>query len=76
MPTDVTHDNDVRRLSDAAVRRFGGFDTWVNNAGISIYGRIEEVSLEDQRQLFETNFWGLVYGSNVAVEHFGATAGR
>ncbi len=69
VPTDVTHDNDVRRLADAAIRRFGGFDTWVNNAGISIYGRIEEVSLEDQRQLFETNFWGLVYGSKVAVEH-------
>jgi NAD(P)-dependent dehydrogenase (short-subunit alcohol dehydrogenase family) len=69
VPTDVTHDNDVRRLADAAIRRFGGFDTWVNNAGISIYGRIEEVSLEDQRQLFETNFWGLVYGSKVAVTH-------
>jgi NAD(P)-dependent dehydrogenase (short-subunit alcohol dehydrogenase family) len=69
VPTDVTHDNDVHRLADAAVRRFGGFDTWVNNAGISIYGRIEEVSLEDQRQLFETNFWGLVYGSKVAIEH-------
>jgi short-subunit dehydrogenase len=69
VPTDVTHDNDVRRLAEAAIRRFGGFDTWVNNAGISIYGRIEEVSLEDQRQLFETNFWGLVYGSTIAVEH-------
>jgi len=69
VPTDVTHDNDVRRLADAAIRRFGGFDTWVNNAGISVYGRIEEVSLEDHRQLFETNFWGLVYGSKVAVEH-------
>jgi NAD(P)-dependent dehydrogenase (short-subunit alcohol dehydrogenase family) len=69
VPTDVTHDNDVRRLADAAIRRFGGFDTWVNNAGISIYGRIEEVSLEDHRQLFETNFWGLVYGSKVAVDH-------
>jgi short-subunit dehydrogenase len=69
VPTDVTHDNDVRRLCEAAVRRFGGFDTWVNNAGISIYGRIDEVSLEDQRQLFETNFWGLVYGSTIAIEH-------
>jgi short-subunit dehydrogenase len=69
VPTDVTNDNAVHRLADAAIRRFGGFDTWVNNAGISIYGRIEEVSLEDQRQLFETNFWGLVYGSKVAVRH-------
>jgi NAD(P)-dependent dehydrogenase (short-subunit alcohol dehydrogenase family) len=75
VPTDVTHDNDVHRLAEAALRRFRGFDTWVNNAGISIYGRIEEVSLEDQRQLFETNFWGLVYGSKVALEHLGRRGG-
>jgi NAD(P)-dependent dehydrogenase (short-subunit alcohol dehydrogenase family) len=67
--TDVTHDHDVHRLGEAAIRRFGRFDTWVNNAGVSIYGRIDEVSLEDLRQLFETNFWGVVYGSRVAVEH-------
>lgn len=75
VPTDVKNDHDVRRLAEAAIRRFGGFDTWVNNAGVSIYGRIEEVSLEDQRQLFETNFWGVVYGSRVAIKHLSRRGG-
>lgn len=59
-------------LEDAArmaVERFGRIDTWVNNAGVSIYGRLDEVSDEDNRRLFETNFWGTVYGSQVALPY-------
>jgi short-subunit dehydrogenase len=66
---DVGIEEDVRRAAQAAIARFGGFDTWVNNAGISIFGRNEDVSLEDQKRLFQTNFWGVVHGSLVAVEH-------
>lgn len=65
---DVGREEDVRRISDAAHQSFGGFDTWINNAGISVYGRIEEVPTEDHRRLFETNFWGTVYGSRIALE--------
>jgi short-subunit dehydrogenase len=66
---DVGKEAAVRRIAEVAVERFGGFDTWVNNAGLSIFGRLLEVSDEDHRQLFETNFWGVVNGSKVAVEH-------
>lgn len=66
---DVSREEDVQRIADAAVERFGGFDTWVNNAGVTIFGRLEDVFLADQRRLFETNFWGLVYGSLTAVAH-------
>jgi NAD(P)-dependent dehydrogenase (short-subunit alcohol dehydrogenase family) len=66
---DVSRREDVRRIADAALSRFGGFDTWVNNAGVSIYGKLEEVSDEDHRRLFDVNFWGVVYGSLAAAEH-------
>jgi short-subunit dehydrogenase len=66
---DVAREKDVERIADEAMARFGGFDTWVNNAGISIYGTLLEVSREDMRRLFETNFWGLVNGSVVAARH-------
>ncbi|GIZ53958.1 SDR family oxidoreductase [Noviherbaspirillum aridicola] len=66
---DVGSEDDMRRVAAAAVERFGGFDTWINNAGVSIFGRLEEVSSEDHRQLFQTNFWGVVHGSLVAAEH-------
>jgi short-subunit dehydrogenase len=66
---DVGKQEDVRRIAEKAIEHFGDFDTWVNNAGVSIYGRVLDVSMEDHRQLFETNYWGLVYGSQVAAEH-------
>lgn len=49
---------------------FGGFDTWVNNAGASVYGLTWDVPVEDSCQLFETNYWGTVNGSLAAVDHF------
>lgn len=65
---DVGRQEDHRKIAEAAANRFAGFDTWVNNAAVSIYGRLLEVPDEDHRQLFETNFWGTVYGSKVACE--------
>jgi short-subunit dehydrogenase len=66
---DVGSEQDVRRIAEEAVRAFGGFDTWVNNAGVSIYGRAMDVALEDMRRLFDTNVWGVIVGSRVAIAH-------
>jgi short-subunit dehydrogenase len=65
---DVGKREDVQRIADAARQRYGGFDTWVNNAGHSIYGRLEEISDADHHRMFQTNFWGVVYGSIVALQ--------
>lgn len=69
VPADVSKKEDVQRIVEIAIDRFKGFDTWINNAGVSVVGRLEEVSESDHRRLFETNFWGLVYGSLAAVMH-------
>jgi NAD(P)-dependent dehydrogenase (short-subunit alcohol dehydrogenase family) len=53
----------------------GRIDTWVNNAGVSIYGRIEEVPDADSRRLFDTNFWGVVNGSRIAAKIMKETGG-
>ena len=66
---DVANEDDLRRVAGAALERFGGFDTWVNNAGVTIYGRVEDVGVADAKRLFETNFWGVFHGSRIAVEH-------
>ena len=66
---DVGDFDAVHEIANTAVETFGGFDTWVNNAGVSIYGRVLEVPIEDARRLFETNYWGMVNGSLVAVPH-------
>jgi short-subunit dehydrogenase len=66
---DVADHAAVAEAAEKCVRLFGGFDTWVNNAGVSIYGAISVTTLDDQRRLFETNYWGVVNGSLVAAEH-------
>jgi short-subunit dehydrogenase len=72
---DVGERGDVEKIAAAAIERFGCIDTWVNDAGVSIYGRLDEVSDEDSRRLFETNFWGVVHGSLVALPHLRANGG-
>ncbi|WP_114783170.1 SDR family oxidoreductase [Botryobacter ruber] len=66
---DVGRQEDMQQIATKAIERFGRFDTWVNNAGVSIYGRLEEVTEADNRRLFDTNFWGVVSGSLVAAKH-------
>lgn len=65
----------LRMAAASAVDRFGRIDTWVNNAGVSIFGRNADISNEDQRRLFETNFWGVVNGSLIAIECLHAHGG-
>jgi short-subunit dehydrogenase len=66
---DVADAQAVERIGEVAAREYGGFDTWVNNAGVSIYGRLEDVPLDDQRRLFDVNFWGTVHGCRTALRH-------
>lgn len=66
---DVSERAQVERIAQAAIARFGRIDTWVNNAGSTIYGRVDEVSETDARRLFDINFWGMVHGCLVALPH-------
>jgi short-subunit dehydrogenase len=66
---DVAYRDQVEDIATAAMRRFGRIDTWVNNAGVAIYGRLDEVSEEDSRRLFDINFWGVVHGSLTALPY-------
>ena len=66
---DVSRSEDLQNLADETIKAFGGFDTWVNNAGLGIFGRLEQVSDEDHQRLFQVNFWGLVYGTQIASAH-------
>ena len=72
---DVGRFEDVQNVAHEAIRHFGGFDTWINNAGVSIYGHMLDQSLEDQRRLFDTNYWGVVHGSMVACAHLRERSG-
>lgn len=66
---DVAIEEQLRAAAACAVEAFGGIDTWINNAGVSIFGMTRDVPRADQRRLFETNFWGVVNGSMIALDY-------
>jgi short-subunit dehydrogenase len=72
---DVASIEQLRQAADKAVAKFGRIDTWVNNAGVGMFGNIVDEPIKDDKRLFETNFWGLVHGSRLAVEHLKGNGG-
>jgi len=60
---------DVAAAVEEVIARHGGFDTWVSNAGVGVYAKLEELSDEDHRQVFETNYWGVVHCATEALPH-------
>jgi len=72
---DIGEREQVEAVARAAIERFGRIDTWINNAGVSVYARIDEVSDDDGERLFRTNFWGVVHGSRVALPHLRSQGG-
>ena len=66
---DVAEPEALKHAADTAIRTFGGFDTWVNNAGIGVFGHLDDVSDADSHRVFDVNFWGLVNGTKIAAGH-------
>jgi short-subunit dehydrogenase len=64
---DVADAEAVEEIGRRARHEYGGFDTWVNNAGLGLYGRTDDIPLADKRRLFDINFWGVVHGCRTAV---------
>lgn len=72
---DVSDRRAMENVARVVASDFGRIDTWVNNAGVAIYGRLEEVDEDDSRRLFDVNFWGVVNGSLAALPHLRASGG-
>ncbi|MCR5867870.1 SDR family oxidoreductase [Aquincola sp. J276] len=70
VPTDVVDAAAVRALADAAISRFGSIDVWINNAGVGVVGRFDEIPIAVHRRVVETNLLGEMNGAHAAVQHF------
>jgi short-subunit dehydrogenase len=67
VPTDVADADAVEALAQAAERQFGRIDVWINNAGVYLAGRFEDLPPEDFRRVIEVNFFGCVNGARAAL---------
>src|ERR1700730_3104521 len=57
---DVNDDGSVGEAVRSVLEKAGKIDVLINNAGYSLAGGLEETSVEEARQLFETNFFGVL----------------
>lgn len=62
---DVSRLEDIKRFHTETLEEFGRATHLVNNAGVGLVGRTEEVSFEDMEWLMGINFWGTVYGTKI-----------
>jgi NAD(P)-dependent dehydrogenase (short-subunit alcohol dehydrogenase family) len=61
VPVDVRHQEQVQRMVDTAVERFGGLDILVNNAGVGKIIPFFETTEQDWNFMFDINCKGLLW---------------
>lgn len=72
---DVSLDTDCHRLIDLTLKHYGKIDVLVNNAGISMRGRLEELSLDVISKIYEINVIGPVKLARLAISHIKKSKG-
>lgn len=64
---DVGDQGQVDAAARVAVERFGRVDTWVNDAGASVWGKLLDIPNDEHERMMRTNYWGCVHGCRAAV---------
>jgi short-subunit dehydrogenase len=59
---DVSDERAVQTFSQEVMDKHGRVTLLINNAGVALHGRFDEISLDDLRWLMQINFWGVVHG--------------
>ena len=75
VPTDVSKEEDCKRLIESTIEKFGKIDVLVNNAGISMRAMFKDLELDVIRRLMDVNFWGTVYCTKYALPYLLETKG-
>jgi short-subunit dehydrogenase len=72
---DVADAEQVQQVADRAATRFGRIDTWVNNAGVSTYGTVEQTTIEEMRRVVEVDLLGTIHGVKAALPYLRQSGG-
>jgi NAD(P)-dependent dehydrogenase (short-subunit alcohol dehydrogenase family) len=59
---DVSRPQDIQSVVDGVLKDHGRIDYFFNNAGISINGEFQDITLEHWQRILDVNLWGVVYG--------------
>ena len=64
---DVRHREEIDRALGLTLHHFDRVDVWVNNAGVGLRDAVADVEMSACRELFETNFFGMIHGMQAVV---------
>ena len=64
---DVDNDKSVQNAVNKIVKEKNGIDVLVNNAGYGLFGCLEDLSMDELKAQFETNFFGVVRVSQTII---------
>jgi NAD(P)-dependent dehydrogenase (short-subunit alcohol dehydrogenase family) len=67
LPLDVNDDTSVSSAIDTIIKENGRIDVLVNNAGYDVFGSLEELTIDEIKGQFETNFFGVVRATKAAI---------
>jgi len=60
---DVSARDAVQAFADDVDARFGGADIIINNAGVTHFSKVEDLSYEDFEWIMNIDFWGVIHGT-------------
>lgn len=72
---DITAADAPERIGAKARSAFGGFDTWVNDAAVALYARLEDTGIDEQRRVFDVGYFATVAASLYAARELTARGG-
>ncbi len=67
-PTDVADAHAVEQAAAAIEQRFGRIDTWVNDAMVTVFAPISEMTAEEYKRVTDVTYLGYVYGTMAALK--------
>src|SRR5436309_7180088 len=75
VPADCTVQGEVAQVVEQAVDRFGGIDTYVANAIVTVYAETYRYEPDELRRIMDVNFFGQVYGYWAVLPHLRESKG-
>jgi NAD(P)-dependent dehydrogenase (short-subunit alcohol dehydrogenase family) len=68
IPVDVAHAEEIEQAADEVEQKFGPIDIWINNAMVSVFSPVKEMTATEYKRVTEVTYLGVVYGTLAALK--------